>query len=72
MVCDPNSDRPLIEMEVNGVTRHFTPQEISAHVLRKMRELVEARWFEGSGHRIRKAVIAVPAHFKEVGLTQRV
>jgi len=44
-------------MEVNGVVRHFTPQEVSAHVLRRMRELVEARWFDGAGHRIRKAVI---------------
>jgi len=39
----------------------FTPPEISAHVLRKLKEAAE----DYVGHTIRKAVITVPAYFND-------
>ncbi len=41
--------------------KDFTPPEISAHVLRKLKEAAEAYL----GHKVNKAVITVPAYFND-------
>lgn len=51
------NDNPLIEVEGKG----FTPEEISAMVLVKMKETAEAYL----GHPVKKAVVTVPAYFND-------
>ena len=49
----------LVKVEIDGKT--FTPPEISAMILRKLKEAAEAYL----GHTVRKAVITVPAYFND-------
>jgi len=49
----------LVKVDIDG--KHFTPPEISAMVLRKLKESAEAYL----GHTVRKAVITVPAYFND-------
>ncbi len=51
-------DEP-VKVEIDGKT--FTPPEISAMILRKLKEAAEAYL----GHTVRKAVITVPAYFND-------
>ncbi len=48
-----------VKVQVND--REFTPPEISAYVLRKLKEAAEAYL----GHKVNKAVITVPAYFND-------
>jgi len=52
---------PYIEVEYLGETKQFSPQEISAMVLVKMKEIAEAKL----GKAVEKAVITVPAYFND-------
>ena len=56
----PNGDAH-IQVEVNGETKVFSPQEISAMVLGKLKADAEARL----GESIHEAVITVPAYFND-------
>lgn len=56
-----NSGNPYIEVEYLGETKQFSPQEISAMVLVKMKEIAEAKL----GKAVEKAVITVPAYFND-------
>ncbi len=56
IVGGPNE---LVKVEIDGKT--FTPPEISAMILRKLKEAAEAYL----GHTVRKAVITVPAYFND-------
>lgn len=52
---------PAIEVEYLNDTKQFSPQEISAMVLTKMKEIAEAK----IGKEVKKAVVTVPAYFND-------
>src|SRR5919201_392526 len=56
IVGGPND---LVKVDIDG--KQYTPPEISALVLRKLKEAAEAYL----GHRVTKAVITVPAYFND-------
>src|SRR5580700_5055517 len=56
IVGGPNA---LVKVDIDG--KAFTPPEISAMILRKLKEAAEAYL----GHTVRKAVITVPAYFND-------
>jgi L1 cell adhesion molecule like protein len=52
---------PFVQVEFEGETKTFSPQEISSMVLIKMKEIAEAKL----GKKVSKAVITVPAYFND-------
>src|SRR3954463_2571014 len=56
VVGGPND---LVKVEIDG--KPYTPPEVSAMILRKLKEAAEAYL----GHTVRKAVITVPAYFND-------
>src|SRR5262252_11133889 len=56
IVGGPNE---LVKVDIDG--KQYTPPEISALVLRKLKEAAEAYL----GHKVRKAVVTVPAYFND-------
>jgi L1 cell adhesion molecule like protein len=57
--------QPQIEVEYLGEKKQFTPQEISAMVLVKMKEVAETKL----NKKVEKAVITVPAYFSDAQRT---
>ena len=55
------AEKPLIEVTANGETKTFSPEEISAAVLQKMKATAEAYL----GEKVTDAVITVPAYFND-------
>ncbi|KAK6346531.1 ATPase with role in protein import into the ER [Orbilia brochopaga] len=53
--------KPAIKVQVSGEDRTFTPEEISAMVLGKMKEIAEAYL----GKKVTHAVVTVPAYFND-------
>jgi len=56
-----DGDKPKIQVEFNGETKKFTPEEISSMVLTKMKEIAEAYL----GKKVTDAVVTVPAYFND-------
>jgi len=54
-------DKPYIEVVLDGKARQFAPEEVSAMILVKMKEIAEAYL----GHAISNAVVTVPAYFND-------
>jgi heat shock protein 1/8 len=52
---------PFIQVDYQGEKKQFSPQEISAMVLTKMKEIAEAK----IGKEVKKAVVTVPAYFND-------
>merc|ERR1712176_235122 len=53
--------KPIIEVEVSGAMKKFTPEEISAMVLGRMKETAE----EFLSKEVKNAVVTVPAYFND-------
>ncbi|KAI0999692.1 Endoplasmic reticulum chaperone [Podosphaera aphanis] len=53
--------KPSVRVEVNGSPKTFTPEEISAMILGKMKEVAESYL----GSKITHAVVTVPAYFND-------
>ena len=51
--------KPVVQVEVSGKDKTFTPEEVSAMVLGKMKEVAESYL----GKKVTHAVVTVPAYF---------
>ncbi|KAH6650912.1 heat shock protein 70 [Chaetomium tenue] len=60
-VVDDGNGNPKVEVQYLGSTHTFSPQEISAMVLNKMKDIAEVKL----GKKVEKAVITVPAYFND-------
>ena len=60
-VIEDNHNNPVIEATYKGELKKFTPEEISAMVLSKMKETAESYL----GETVKDAVITVPAYFND-------
>ncbi|KAF2239750.1 immunoglobulin heavy chain-binding protein, KAR2 [Viridothelium virens] len=53
--------QPRVDVEVTGSQKQFTPEEVSAMVLGKMKEIAE----NYLGEKVKNAVVTVPAYFND-------
>ena len=53
--------KPSVQVDVNGSPKTFTPEEISAMILGKMKEVAESYL----GNKVTHAVVTVPAYFND-------
>ncbi len=53
--------KPIVKVEVAGSTKQFTPEEVSAMILGKMKEVAESYL----GKKVTHAVVTVPAYFND-------
>jgi len=60
VVCH-EGNKPMIQVQFKGETKTFAPEEISAMVLTKMKEIAESYL----GTQVKDAVITVPAYFND-------
>merc|ERR1711983_318400 len=60
-VINDSGNKPKLEVEFKCENKTFTPEEISAMILTKMKETAEAHL----GHSVRDAVVTVPAYFND-------
>jgi len=60
-ITEDHNGNPMVQVEYLGETKTFSPQEISAMVLGKMKEVAETKL----GKKVEKAVITVPAYFND-------
>jgi len=60
-VVKDSGDKPRLEVDFKCEKKFFTPEEISAMILTKMKETAEAHL----GHPVKDAVVTVPAYFND-------
>ena len=60
-VIGDKADKPMVEVEVGTEKKQFAPEEVSAMILRKMKEIAESFL----GETIHHAVVTVPAYFND-------
>jgi len=60
-VVQHEGDKPYIRVQYKGDTKDFAPEEISAMVLGKMKDVAESYL----GEKVNSAVITVPAYFND-------
>lgn len=60
-VIKKDGDKPFCQVQYKGDTKEFSPEEISAMVLTKMKEVAESYL----GKDVKSAVITVPAYFND-------
>ncbi|KAH9409850.1 Heat shock 70 kDa protein 1A, partial [Tyrophagus putrescentiae] len=60
-VVNDGSGKPMIQVQLKGETKRFTPEEITSMVLGKLKETADAYL----GTSVTDAVITVPEHFSE-------
>ncbi|XP_074262968.1 heat shock 70 kDa protein 18-like [Silene latifolia] len=58
---DSQDKDPMIEVTYKGEHKHFTPQEISAMILVKLKDMAESHL----GSQVNNAVVTVPAYFTD-------
>lgn len=56
-----DSNKPKVQVQYMNETKQFTPEEISAMILTKLKEIAEAYL----GETVKEAVITVPAYFND-------
>lgn len=61
-VIEGPSEKPIVVVEFNGEEKKYAPEELSAMVLKKMKEAAE----EFIGTEVTDAVITVPAYFNNM------
>lgn len=54
-------DKPYVEVKIEGKNRQFAPEEVSAMILSKMKEIAETYL----GKTVQHAVVTVPAYFND-------
>ena len=60
-VTKDGNNKPMLEVEFKGETKTFSPEEISAMILSKMKETAESFL----GKTVTSAVVTVPAYFND-------
>ncbi|KAF7547706.1 hypothetical protein G7Z17_g7536 [Cylindrodendrum hubeiense] len=53
--------KPIVQVQVDGAAKQFTPEEVSAMILGKMKEVAESYL----GKKVTHAVVTVPAYFND-------
>jgi heat shock protein 5 len=56
-----NNNEPRVQVMYKGEKKTYTPEEISAMILQKMKEIAEGYL----GHSVKNAVVTVPAYFND-------
>ncbi|KAI8608560.1 heat shock protein 70 family [Chytriomyces sp. MP71] len=60
-VVSDSGNKPLIQVDVKGRETQFTPEQVSAMILGKMKGIAESYL----GQKVTHAVVTVPAHFND-------
>ena len=60
-IVSDGAGKPKVEVAYKGERKQFTPEEVSAMVLQKMKEVAEAFL----GKKVKNAVVTVPAYFND-------
>lgn len=60
-VVQKDGDKPFVQVQYKGETKTFSPEEVSAMILTKMKDVAESYL----GKEVKSAVVTVPAYFND-------